>query len=61
MTRDECITAAARALADGCARQALLSPRQAAREAWQPGGPSVDELEARIRARRARHAQKVAA
>lgn len=61
MNRDDCITAAARALADGCARQALLSPRQAAQEAYQPGGPSVDELEIRIRARRSRHAQQVAA
>jgi hypothetical protein len=60
MSRDECITAAALALADGYARQALLTPRQAAQDANPPGGPSVDELELRIRARRARHAQTAA-
>jgi hypothetical protein len=41
MSRDECLAAAARAIADGCARQALLSPHRAAGEAYQQGGPSV--------------------
>lgn len=50
--RDEAIAGAARTWAAACARQAALSPRQAAEEAYVPGGPSVAELEARIRARR---------
>jgi len=61
MTRDECITAAARVWADTCARQAALTPRQAAIEAYQPGGPSVDELEQRIRTWRAEQLDAAAA
>ena len=61
MTRDEAIGAAARVWADTCARQAALTPRQAAMEAHQPGGPSVDELEDRIRRRRLAHAQRATA
>jgi hypothetical protein len=55
--RDELLTAAARIWVDGCARMALLTPREAAREAYEPGGPSADELERRIRARRERQAE----
>lgn len=50
--RDDHIAAAGRQWAAVCARQAALSPRQAAEEAHRPGGPSIDELEARIRAQR---------
>ena len=50
--RDERLAAAGRIWAAGCARQAALSPREAAEEAYVPGGPSVDELERRIAARR---------
>lgn len=53
-SRDELLDAAARIWVDTCARMALLTPREAAREAYQPGGPSVEELEVRIRARRER-------
>jgi hypothetical protein len=61
MDRDQALTAAARAWADGCAREAALTPRQAAAEAYQPGGPSLDELEDRIRDWRAARAQPLAA
>lgn len=61
MTRDECLNAAARVWADTCAREALLTPRQAAIEAHQPGGPSVDELEQQIRTWRAAQREPVAA
>lgn len=54
-TREEAIEAAGRVWAAACARQAALTPREAAQEAYVPGGPSVDELEARIRARREQH------
>ncbi|WP_157936905.1 hypothetical protein [Geodermatophilus chilensis] len=52
--RSEALAAAGRAWAAACARQAALSPREAAKEAYVPGGPSVDELEERIRRRRER-------
>lgn len=52
MTRAECIDAAGRALAAGLALRDSLPPRQAADLAWTPGGPSIQELEARIRADR---------
>ena len=52
MSRADCIAAAGRKWAQACARQATLSPREAAEEAYRPGGPSVDELEARIAAQR---------
>ena len=53
--RVQAIHGAARAWADGCVREAALTPRQAAVEAHQPGGPAVDELEQRIRAWRQAH------
>lgn len=61
MNRADCIAAAGRALAAGVARRDSLSPRAAAEEAHVPGGPSVEELEQRIRDRRAAHAAPVAA
>jgi hypothetical protein len=54
VTKDECIAAAGRALAEALQERDALTPRQAAEAAWRPGGPSVDELEQRIAARRAR-------
>ena len=48
----EAIARAGRALAEGRARDDAMSPRDLAEAAYQPGGLSVDELEARIRARR---------
>lgn len=55
-TRAEAIEAAARALADGIALRNSMTPLEAARAAWSPGGPSVEELEARIRADRGQNA-----
>lgn len=52
ITREEAIEAAACALADGIALRNSMTPLDAARAAWSPGGPSVEVLEARIRADR---------
>ncbi|RBY94820.1 hypothetical protein DQ244_06050 [Blastococcus sp. TBT05-19] len=51
-TREECIAAAARAFNAGRARRDALPVMDAAHEAYVPGGPSVEELAARIRAMR---------
>ncbi len=51
-TRDEALDAAAACLAQARADQAARSPREAAEAAWSPGGPSVNEIEAEIRADR---------
>lgn len=59
--REECFAAAGAALAAAIERRDALSPRQAAEAAHRPGGPSVDELERRIAARRASQAQQPAA
>jgi len=58
---DELIAAAGRKWAEACARQAARTPREAAEAAHRPGGPSVDELEARIRAQRTAQAEPTAA
>jgi hypothetical protein len=55
--REAAITAAGRALAEATARRDALSPRAAAEEAHAPGGPPVEELEQRIRDRRAQRAE----
>lgn len=49
MTRDECVRAAGEVLADINYLIATRSPRESAEAAYVPGGPSLDELEARIR------------
>lgn len=49
MTRDEAIWAAGKVLAHIKFQIATRSPRESAEAAWVPGGPSLDELEARIR------------
>lgn len=59
LTREACIAAAGRALAAAHERREALDPRTAAEQAYQPGGPSVDVLEARIRAERV-HATQAA-
>lgn len=59
-TRDEALTAAAACLAEGRRIRDSLPVEEAARRAHRAGGPSIDELERRIRARRAR-TQAVAA
>jgi hypothetical protein len=52
-TWQECLEEAGRRYAAACARQSALSPREAAEEAWRPGGPSLEQIEADIRADRA--------
>jgi hypothetical protein len=47
---DEAIRNAARVFAAGWDRAARMSPREAAEAAHYAGGPSVDDLEARISA-----------
>lgn len=51
-TRDDAIRAAGEVLAMARAELADLPPREAAERAWTPTGPSLDELEQRIRAMR---------
>ncbi|TFV49546.1 hypothetical protein [Blastococcus sp. TF02A-35] len=51
-TREECFAAAARAFNAGRARRDALPVMDAAREAYVPGGPVVEELAAQIRAQR---------
>lgn len=49
-TRESCIAAAGQALAAAEQRLLTTDPHEAALAAHQPGGPSVADLEARIRA-----------
>lgn len=51
-TREQCIAEAGAALAAALDERDLMTPRQAALAAHRPGGPSVEELEARIRQQR---------
>ena len=52
MTYTEATAAAGSALAAARARRDSLTVEQAAVEAWEPGGPSVDDLARRIAADR---------
>jgi hypothetical protein len=52
VTKEECLAAAGAALAEAVAEFEARTPREAAEAAYRPGGPSVEELEARIRAQR---------
>ena len=52
-TRAEALTAAGRIFAQARARRDALSPEDAARAAYMPGGPSIEELVALIREQRA--------
>lgn len=52
-TRENCIAAAGRALAATHERRESLDPHAAALAAYHPGGPSVADIEAQIRADRA--------
>ena len=61
VTKEEAFTAAARIWAEGRARRDSLTPEQAAREAYVPGGPSVEEIAELIRQQRARARAKQAA
>lgn len=51
-TREESLAAAGRAFADALARLDARDPHEAALAAYEPGGPSVEQLEAAIRAER---------
>lgn len=46
---DAALDAAAQAFVDARARRDAKTPHQAALDAWRPGGPSVEDIEARIR------------
>lgn len=50
---DAALDDAAQALTDGRAVRDAKTPAEAARDAYVPGGPPVEELERRIRADRA--------
>lgn len=50
--RDEAVRSAGEVVAHAYRRLEELTPREAAEAAFTPTGPPVDELEARIRARR---------
>lgn len=52
--REEALTRAAACIAEGRRLRDSLSVEEAARRAHHAGGPSIAELEQRIRARRAR-------
>lgn len=52
-TREESLAAAGRAFADAIARLDSRDPHDAALAAYEPGGPSVEQIEAEIRAERA--------
>jgi len=54
-TREECMARAARAFAVGRDLMMATDPHEAAEEAAYAGGPSVDELERRIRESRSPH------
>lgn len=51
-TREQSIGLAAKAFANAIATCEQMTPREQAEAAWRPGGPTVDELEDRIRIRR---------
>lgn len=59
-TRAEAIRACARILAAAHAHMATLTAEEAALEAHVPGGPSVEELAAKIRKLRAESARTAA-
>jgi hypothetical protein len=59
ITRAEALEAAGEAIAAGLDLRDSLPPRQAAAICWTPTGPSLDELERRIRAQRGEQAAQV--
>lgn len=54
VTKMEAARQAAQILREGHAAAALLTPEEAARRAWHPGGPSLETLIAEITASRAK-------
>lgn len=59
-TREEAIRAAAHVLAYACWEMDQKTPEQVARDAYTPGGPSLEELEAKVRQQRADAARAAA-
>ena len=59
-TRAECLETAGLVYGRALARILGSDPREAAELAHKPGGPSVGDLEKRIRAIQARHAEAMA-
>lgn len=53
MTREQAITEAAQLLADACAESDTMPAEEVARAAHTPGGHTIDELVALVRAQRA--------
>lgn len=53
-TRAQALYEAGRVISEAIAIFASLTPRQSAERVWAPGGPTVDELTARIEASRER-------
>lgn len=59
-TYEQAIAGAAQVIADTDAYMATRTPEQLADEAWLPGGPSREELAAKVRQLRARSARNAA-
>jgi hypothetical protein len=59
--RSAALTAAARIWRHGLDEMDRMSPAAAARACYQPGGPSLTELEQRIRADRAARSRNLSA
>ena len=59
-TYEQAIKAAAQVIADTDAYMATLSPEQIADEAWLPGGPTREEIAAKVRQLRAQSARNAA-
>lgn len=57
-TKDECLESAGQALVRGLTRAMSREPREAAERAYMKGGPSVEEIEAKIHRIRAKAAEK---
>lgn len=55
-TRAQALADLGRVVAESAAISSRLSPLDAARRAWHPGGPSIEDLADRIAANRARSA-----
>lgn len=55
-TQEQIFKVASNVLGRELTRTLLMEPREAAEGAYLPGGPSVDELEQRIRDMRQEHA-----
>jgi hypothetical protein len=61
VTREQAIRNAARVLAFACEEMDAKTPEQVARDAYIPGGPSLEALEAKCRQQREDAARSAAA